>query len=256
MKKTISYYSLCILIILTSISCQKQLNFADGTLIHYTIQIQFKPVVGHSTLEFEKPYSNAFNEDFTVKTFRFYVTNTSLYPNGQLLPTDDNTKYRLVDHAVESSKLLSFTTPQTGFTHFVFQLGVDSTDNVSGAQTGALDPAKGMFWTWNSGYVMAKLEGASGFSTMPDGNFTYHIGGFSGVNNTVKTIRLATPSAVELSPNRTSTLVVEADIANWFKGVHDLPIAVNSFVHSPGDLAKRYADNYAGMFRITEVITE
>jgi hypothetical protein len=32
-----------------------------------------------------------------------------------------------------------------------FLLGVDSLKNVSGIQTGALDPAKGMFWTWNTG---------------------------------------------------------------------------------------------------------
>lgn len=256
MKKTVSNYSLCILMIFTALSCQKQSNVADGTNFLYTIQIQFKPVVGQNTLEFENPYSNAFNEDFTVKTFRFYVANTSLYSNSQLIPTEHETKYRLVDHAVESSKILSLTTLQPDFTHFEFQLGVDSIDNVSGAQAGSLDPAKGMFWTWNSGYVMAKLEGASGYSTMPDGSFSYHIGGFSGVSNTVKTIRLATPVAVELSPNRTTTLVVEADIAKWFKGVHDLPIATNSFVHSPGDMAKRYADNYADMFRITGVITE
>ncbi|WP_316930094.1 MbnP family protein, partial [Hymenobacter sp. IS2118] len=29
-----------------------------------------------------------------------------------------------------------------------FTVGVDSARNVAGAQTGALDPNNGMFWTW------------------------------------------------------------------------------------------------------------
>ena len=40
-------------------------------------------------------------------------------------------------------------------------LGVDSLRNVTGVQTGALDPAMDMYWTWNTGYVMAKLEAAA-----------------------------------------------------------------------------------------------
>jgi hypothetical protein len=48
-----------------------------------------------------------------------------------------------------------------------FLLGVDSARNVSGIQTGALDPARGMFWTWNSGYVMAKIEGSSPSAHVP-----------------------------------------------------------------------------------------
>ena len=51
--------------------------------------------------------------------------------------------------------------PAGNYNSLSFLLGVDSMHNVSGAQTGALDPANDMFWTWNSGYVMAKMEGAS-----------------------------------------------------------------------------------------------
>jgi hypothetical protein len=72
-------------------------------------------------------------------------------------------------------------------------LGVDSIRNVSGIQTGALDPLKGMFWTWNSGYVMAKLEGSSESSNSAGNRFTYHIGGFRPGMNVLKTIDLIIP---------------------------------------------------------------
>lgn len=67
-----------------------------------------------------------------------------------------------------------------------FLIGVDSLHNVSGAQTGALDPVNDMFWTWNSGYVMAKLEGNSSSSPQMNQKFEYHIGGYSGKHNVVK----------------------------------------------------------------------
>ncbi|MBK9581192.1 MAG: hypothetical protein IPO48_04510 [Saprospiraceae bacterium] len=58
--------------------------------------------------------------------------------------------------------------------------GVDSTRCSSGAQTGALDPAKGLFWSWSSGYIMVKAEGNA--PTAADGSFAFHLGGFKGVN--------------------------------------------------------------------------
>ncbi len=71
---------------------------------------------------------------------------------------------------------------------YVFLLGVDSLHNVSGAQTDALDPAKDMFWTWNTGYVMAKLEGNSPSSALVNNKYEFHVGGFSGKYNVLKKI--------------------------------------------------------------------
>ena len=135
---------------------------------------------------------------------------------------------------------------------------MDSIDNISGAQSGDLDPGKGMFWTWNSGYIMAKLEGASSYSVVPDGNFTYHIGGFSGENKTMRSISLSTPQSqqITLKDNRITTILVNADIDKWFQGTHALSIASNAFVHSPGSLANLYADNYAAMFSIASITEE
>ena len=47
------------------------------------------------------------------------------------------------------------------FSKLKFQLGIDSLTNVSGAMGGDLDPTKGMYWTWQSGYINMKIEGKS-----------------------------------------------------------------------------------------------
>jgi hypothetical protein len=59
-----------------------------------------------------------------------------------------------------------------------FMIGVDSARNNSGAQTGALDPTNGMFWSWSTGYIMAKFEGTSAQSPAAANALKFHIGGF------------------------------------------------------------------------------
>jgi hypothetical protein len=55
-----------------------------------------------------------------------------------------------------------------------FKLGIDSITNVSGAFGGALDPTKGMYWSWQSGYINFKMEGR-----VKDKNYLLHLGGYS-----------------------------------------------------------------------------
>ena len=250
-------YILCISLFLLC-GCQKELKNDDSTGKSYTVRIAFQPVVQGRPLIFNEPYSNAFGEDYTVTAFRFYVSALSLINNSADVPVTREAKYRLADAAIGNSLSFTVSIDQNTFNGLSFQLGVDSIDNVSGAQSGDLDPAKGMFWTWNSGYIMAKLEGASSFSTVPNRNFTYHIGGFSGENKTMRSILLSAPQnqQITLKNNRIITILVHADIGKWFNATHALSIADNGFVHSPGSLAKLYADNYAGMFSIASITEE
>ena len=57
-----------------------------------------------------------------------------------------------------------------------FQIGIDSLTNVSGDLDGDLDPALGMYWAWNSGYINMKLEGKSSSCKSVKKEFQFHIG--------------------------------------------------------------------------------
>lgn len=255
--KTASGYILCGFLWLLC-GCQKELKNDNSTGKSYTARITFQPVVQGRPLILNQPYTNAFGEDYTVTAFRFYISALTLHNNQLALPITNNIKYRLADAAIGNTLSITISTDQNTFNGLSFQLGVDSVDNVSGAQSGDLDPAKGMFWTWNSGYIMAKLEGASSFSTVPNGNFTYHIGGFSGEDKTMRSVSFSTPQnqQVTLKDNRITTILIHADMDKWFQGAHALSIASNAFVHSPGSLARMYADNYAAMFSIASITKE
>jgi hypothetical protein len=212
------------------------------------ITIVFHNRVGNTELVLGDSVKNSTGETITVERFRYYVSNFSVKDEKGVstkLPAD----YFLVDEENPSTKTITLTVPAGNIGHISFLLGVDSIRNVSGIQTGALDPLKGMFWTWNSGYVMAKLEGSSESSNSAGSRFTYHIGGFRPGMNVLKTIGLTIPA----SEKEIQEIHINADINRWFKGSTELKIAETPVCHSPGELAMKIADNYSSMFSINSI---
>jgi hypothetical protein len=239
-------------------SCQKQLHFDKVEEPDHNIVINFKPVVQYDTvdLEFGTPYINYFNESFTVSAFKFYIYDV------ELINTDSNKVYRvgngryyLVDFADSASAILKLGVLPYTYNRISFTLGVDSARNVSGAQTDALDPAKGMFWTWNTGYIMAKLEGTSPSSSAPGKAFEYHIGGFTKAESVIKKITLLFPFGenVEMESGKTTDLTITADAYDWFNSPHDIKISAVPAVMTPGTLAQQIAENYSKMFTVVKI---
>lgn len=65
--------------------------------------------------------------------------------------------------------------------------------NVSGAMGGDLDPMKGMYWTWNSGYINFKLEGNSPECPSRNNAFQFHLGGYTSPNSTLRNLSFQIP---------------------------------------------------------------
>ena len=247
----ISPVPLFVAIVFLFSSCQREV---DLILKQKTgVDIQFSHQVDDQPLDYGNTYTNPLGEDYTVTKFKYYISKIRLENTaaGSHSAEDDN--YFLVDEGQADSKKISFNAETGNYNAVSFLLGVDSIRNVSGAQTGALDPANDMFWTWNSGYIMAKLEGQSSFSTLINNEIEYHIGGFKGTDNVVKRIVLPFSQSIEIKNDKAASILISADINKWFKHIHDLPIAMNPACVMPGNLATQYAANYAGMFQITQI---
>lgn len=262
MKRTQGLRLICMGLLVTGLmSCQKELHFDAVPEQDHNLVLHFKPVVQYDSvqLEFGQPYTNFFNETFQVENFKFYINSIQLIntDSGKVFEIS-NDKYFLVDCKDSANSRIQISVFPYKYNRIAFTLGVDSARNVSGAQTGALDPALGMFWTWNSGYVMAKLEGTSPQSTAPGQRFEYHIGGFSGPDNVIKQITLLFPFGqdVDLEPGKTTDITIAADAYDWFYNPHDIRISVVPFIHSPGALAKQVSENYSKMFTVVDIINE
>ena len=171
-------------------------------------------------------------DSLTFTTMKYYISNIKLI-NADGTTWDDEESYYLLDVSDPTSLVINFANVPVGtYTGMYLTMGVDSARNVSGAQEGALDPANGMFWSWNSGYIMIKAEGLSPQGT--GGSFTYHLGGFSGSDKAVldKQVNFPTAGPLTISPNGTPTIHMLANPARLFHTYGS--VANGSVIMAPG----------------------
>jgi hypothetical protein len=239
--------SAIILIAIAMISCNKE-SSSETDLA--PLKISFNLQAFGAPIDTTVQYINNSGEKFKISTFKFYVSLIEAVNSSNNFKATEKESYHLVDLADPATQQFTVSLKNGIYDKFNFIIGVDSVRNVSGAQTGALDPVNGMFWTWNTGYIFAKLEGKSPSSTAPFQMFTYHIGGFKTGENAIRTISL--PAQFQIG--KTNELIINAEVQRWFDGVNTISIATKASIMSPGGPALQMADNYATMFSVNKVV--
>lgn len=219
-----------------------------------TLNVELEHSFGADAFELNSAnfYTTAAGEQVKFNTLKYYISNVVLTKSDGTTWVQPESYY-LVDASNAASTMLNIAdVPSADYTAITFTLGVDSTRNISGAQTGALSVANGMFWTWNSGYIFFKAEGESPQSV--DNNFIYHIGGFSGANKAQRTITLDFAGAkAEVRKDAAPQIHLSVDVANFFNGTTNLVIANNSNMMMPGAGAAAIADRYQNMFEFEHI---
>lgn len=204
--------------------------------------------VNHQAMRANKTYYTAQGDTFTITKFKYYLSNFSFTDElGQVLTLSP--EYFLVsEDSIASKKIVLTGLPLGRFKAISFMIGVDSIMNCTGAQSGALDPVYGMFWTWNSGYIMAKLEGTSPASRLPGHALQFHIGGYRGAHQSQRIVQLPVP--FEVSAEKTAAINLVADAGTWFNGPNPIRFSETAGFMTPGMIGDRIADNYSHMFSI------
>ena len=243
-----------LLVLFFLVSTSFQIPSSEQPVETGKVKIIFKNCVkGANIVLYDSAYVNPFGEEFTINKFKYYVSNLSLQGNGKNFAALND--FYLIDEKNPKSQVIELEVPSGTYFSVNFLLGVDSLHNVSGAQSGALDPINDMFWTWNTGYVMAKLEGNSPASTIVNHKYEFHIGGFSGKYNVLKNIELKFPDnkPLNLKNKMSIEILVEADINTWWQNPNDIKIADRPAINSPGIHALEISNNYVKMFTIKSV---
>jgi hypothetical protein len=160
-------------------------------------------------------------------------------------------EYNLID--VEDKESQQIVIPEKGdYSSISFTIGVDSLHNCSGLQQGALDPVKGMFWAWNTGYIFLKLEGKSPNSKSPSNIFEYHIGGYKQPNNCIRQVTLnLTVKSIQNIAIDVDLLPIWVDISELIKTPTSIDFTKLSSVTDFNN-ATMMADNYADMFSVNK----
>lgn len=193
-------------------------------------------------------YVNAFGERYSVSKLKYYISHASVPGNSQPAEADP---YHLIN-AADTSNSFEIALSAGRYHHLQFDLGVDSSSNNSGAQTGALDPMNDMFWTWNTGYVMFKLEGTSDASNADMHRIEHHIAGYKGQNNVVTRINLGFPATklLQIEAGKVTSLTIKMDLDRYWKGATNTMISEAPLCTTTGQLATKISTNFAGMFSI------
>ncbi|MDQ2772376.1 MAG: hypothetical protein M3Y54_17970 [Bacteroidota bacterium] len=208
-------------------------------------------------------YQNALGQDFTVSSFKYYLSNIVFNKadgNHVALP---NT-YFLVDAANVASRDVALPEVPVGdYTSMTLTLGVDSARIKAGNFSGALDPNNNMFWNMNGPeFKNLLLEGYSTFAPHATGATTgglvYHIAGYQHAStNTIRTFTVPFPAGVSLlvRPDHSPEIHTLVDVAQLFRSPNQISFADRaSYNVMGGVVAARIADNAAsGMFTVGHI---
>lgn len=225
----------------------------------FNLTVNFTPMVDTLKLNFDSTYKNFWNEPYTVSSFKFYVSKFSLIntDSGRVYYLD-TAKQFLVDASDSATWTVKLLASPFSYNRISFLIGIDSLHNITGTQTGALDPKNGMYWSATSGYIMAKLEGNSPLSSQANNAISYEIGGFSGDDNVLRTPTLLFPFGqylqITTTPGAKSIININADANAWFSNPHQIKIEDTPSCTTPGLMAKDISENYSKMFTVTAVI--
>lgn len=136
-------------------------------------------------------YKLSKGDSIQIEELKFYVSGITLWNGNEKVWVEQNS-FHLIDVTKPASMKLGLNVSAAlVFNQLSFNLGIDSVTNVSGAMGGDLDPTKGMYWTWQSGYINMKLEGNSNLCTTRNHAFQYHLGGYQSPFNALQQVKLS-----------------------------------------------------------------
>lgn len=202
--------------------------------------IVFHPMYGNSILS----PSNLFyplskGDSIQIETFKFYISSIELLKDGKIVWKEENS-FHLIDFADDKSLTIVIAGASNIIYNTIsFNLGIDSLTNVSGAMGGDLDPTKGMYWTWQSGYVNLKLEGRSNVCKSRNNEFQFHLGGYQYPFNTLQKVILKVEEHIKID--------IVLDIKNY---IESIDLSQQNQIMSPSKPAVSLSEKAVEIFRV------
>ena len=204
------------------------------------VQLNISPWYGNKSLDLtDSSFTSNDASQLRIEVLRFYLSNVQLLKNAKVVLQEGIA--HLVDAANKNSLHISLDNKENiEYDELKFNLGIDSVTNVSGALGGDLDPTKGMYWTWQSGYINFKLEGSSPYCKTRNNEFQFHLGGYQRPNDCLQTLSY---------PINNSKLIMLH--LNVQKILSQIDLAKINHVMSPGEETVRLSKIVAKAFEVS-----
>ncbi len=205
-----------------------------------TNSIVFHPLFGQEQLSLgDKNYLEDSGTILQFSTLKFYISEVQ-FLNHEKVVWQEKNSYHLVDATLEASLKLALDCPaDLLFNKVQFQLGIDSVTNVSGAMGGDLDPSKGMYWAWQSGYINFKLEGNSSLCPTRNHEFQFHLGGYLFPFESMQLVTLDVVASKQID--------IDVDVSEL---MHQIDLVKQNQVMSPSYEAKELSFKAISIFKV------
>ncbi len=211
--------------------CSQSKN--DSLVLNFHLEFNKLP------LELNKKYISESKDTLLVETFKCYISNIRMEYNDHSIFVQKDSY-----HLLDSNNPKSFQIPVTAkndrlISKITFTIGIDSVTNNSGALSGDLDPIKGMYWAWQSGYINMKIEGKSPSCKTHGNEFQFHIGGYLQPYYSMREMQF------DLNKKADTDINIGIDLNRFFSS---LKLKESNSVMIPGSEAMKLADYCAKMF--------
>jgi hypothetical protein len=206
-------------------------------------QITILPVFGDKPITEGTWFVNKNGDSIQFDNIRFYLSTIGFEMDDKTW-VNDTSKAHLID--VFEPNTLKINYPKIAYKYIKsirFNIGIDSLTNIAGALSGDLDPQKGMYWAWQSGYVNMKIEGRSPQCKSRKNVFQYHIGGYLPPFYAMKHVELPILGVY------TEGVILKIDFSKFFGNIN---IALQNSIMMPCKEAMGLADLSVLMFSISK----
>jgi len=216
-------------------------NYAQ---IKQDFKLIFNAKFGNSDLKLNETYYKLNkNDSIQIEVLKFYATGIEFMNNDKVVWKEKNS-FHLVDFENQSTQTIFFNIPAALYiTNINFKLGIDSVTSTSGALAGDLDPTKGMYWAWQSGFINFKMEGNSPSCNTRKNKFQFHFGGYKQPYYNIQTITLPINNLTD------NSLKINFNVAPFFKNIS---LTATNSIMIPGKEAMYLSKLIASLFYINE----
>lgn len=199
-----------------------------------SLSVKFVATWNEMHFELNKNYVSKNQDTLQLTSLKFYLSNLKIEFENDTFYTDDKTI--LINFEDLRSVKIPLLNKGKKIKAISFSIGVDSLSSVSGALEGDLDPSKGMYWAWQSGYINMKMEGTSSSCKTRKNSFYFHIGGYLDPNYALRKVKLIPKS---------DKIEIEINLATFFDGI---TLSNTNSIMIPGKQAMELADLSVKMF--------
>ena len=216
-----------------------QSNDSSFSIHNTSLQLIIEPIYGNNALQLDTYLPLQKGDSVQITLLKFYLSNIELLNDRKTVWRASNSVH-LMDLEDTNSFKIALNVPKSiVFNSIKINLGIDSLTNVSGALGGDLDPTRGMYWAWQSGYVNFKLEGKSPICPTRKHEFQFHLGGYLAPNYALQTIDF------QLDKPISNAITLQLNIQNF---VSNIDLKQQNSVMIPSEEAVLLAQKIAQLF--------